>query len=75
MAAQSVAPTPARRDYKPEVKPVPLSALPFVCRPRCGFKNTSNWRVPPTDDLRPGLHDGRGVRRALRPVHKEQLLG
>lgn len=31
MAAQSVATIPARRDYKPEVKPVPLSALPFVC--------------------------------------------
>ncbi|MHB1707433.1 MAG: hypothetical protein ACYCSH_15540, partial [Acidithiobacillus sp.] len=42
--------TPARRDYKPEVKPVPLSALPFVCQPRRGFKNASNWRVPPTDD-------------------------
>ena len=50
MAAQSVAPIPARRDYKPEVKPVPLSALPFVCQPRRGFKNASNWRVPPTDD-------------------------
>jgi hypothetical protein len=50
MAAQSLATVPARRDYKPEVKPASLSALPFVYRPKRGFKNASNWRVPPTDD-------------------------
>lgn len=50
MAAQSLATVPARRDYKPEVKPASLSALPFVFRPKRGFKNASNWRVPPTDD-------------------------
>jgi hypothetical protein len=50
MAAQSLATVPARRDYNPEVKPTSLSALPFVFRPKRGFKNASNWRVPPTDD-------------------------
>lgn len=50
MAAQALATVPARRDYKPEIKPASLSALPFVYRPKRGFKNASNWRVPPTDD-------------------------
>jgi hypothetical protein len=44
------APTIARRDDKPETGPVSLSALPFVYRPKRGFKNASHWRVPPTDD-------------------------
>ena len=34
MAAQSLATVPARRDYKPEVKPASLSTLPFVFRPK-----------------------------------------
>ncbi|MBL1264527.1 hypothetical protein [Candidatus Methylomicrobium oryzae] len=41
---------PARRDYKPEVKPLSLSELPFVYRPKRGAKNASNWCVTPIDD-------------------------
>lgn len=50
MAAQSLATVPARRNYKPEVKPASMSALPFVYRPKRGLKNASNWCVTPTDD-------------------------
>ncbi|MFT4174072.1 MAG: hypothetical protein QM639_16030 [Rhodocyclaceae bacterium] len=45
-----VASVPTSRNYKPEVVPVPMTALPFVYRPARGFKNFSNWRVAPTDD-------------------------
>lgn len=50
MAAQSLATVPARRDYKPEGKPASLSALPFVYRPKRGFKNaaTGAYRRPMT---------------------------
>lgn len=50
---------PARRDCKPETKPASLSALPFVYRPKRGFKDASNWRVPPTDDYGMACNIGR----------------
>lgn len=36
----------ARRDYKN----ASISALPFVYWPKRGFKNVSNWCVPPVND-------------------------
>ncbi len=50
MDAQSPITKPARRDYKPEQKPVSPSLLPFVFRPKRGSKGASDWCVTPTDD-------------------------
>ncbi|MGB5835111.1 MAG: hypothetical protein WBG92_24435 [Thiohalocapsa sp.] len=51
MTAQTPS-APARRDYKPEVHPARIDALPFVYRPGRRNKKAkpSNWQVPPTDD-------------------------
>ena len=50
---------PARRNYKPGEKRVSMADLPFVYRPRRGFKNSSNWRVAPTDDYGMACEIGR----------------
>jgi hypothetical protein len=50
---------PIRRTYEPEIKPLSISALPFVYRPRRGFKDASNWHMPPTDDYGQACRFGR----------------
>jgi hypothetical protein len=38
------------RECKSEVKPTGFFSLPFVYRPKRGYKNATNWCVEPTDD-------------------------
>ncbi|MFZ6774299.1 hypothetical protein ACO0LB_16440 [Undibacterium sp. SXout7W] len=40
----------ARRNYKPEIKPATIEALPFVVRLKKGKKLHNNWAVTPTND-------------------------
>ncbi|CAM3859620.1 hypothetical protein EV679_2155 [Kerstersia gyiorum] len=38
--------------------PYDFTSLPFVYRPKRGFKNASNWKVKPTDNYALALHYG-----------------
>ncbi len=45
-----IATVPARRNYKPEIRSVTFTALPFVRYCKNKPKKNTNWHVPPTDD-------------------------
>jgi hypothetical protein len=51
--------SPVRREYKPVANKSSFSKLPFVHRPKRGFKNASNWHVPPTEDYGQACKIGR----------------
>ena len=51
--------SPASRDYKSFDDEFTFSKLPFVYRPKRGFKHASNWRVPLIDDYSQACEAGR----------------
>ncbi|WP_368878049.1 hypothetical protein [Proteus mirabilis] len=45
-------------DHTEQSAPYDFTTLPFVYRPKRGFKNASNWKVEPTDNYALALHYG-----------------
>jgi hypothetical protein len=51
--------SPTRQEYKPVANESSFSKLPFVDSPKHGFKNASNWHIPPTEDYGQACQIGR----------------
>jgi hypothetical protein len=52
-------PSPARQEYNPVPNESSFTKLPFVHTPKQGFKNASNWHVPPIEDYNQACKIGR----------------